>query len=109
MRPASQRLSVFSSRVPALTSEEIGLRVRHRLARQAVSFPYEVVIHEAALRIRVGDRAVSRAQLRRLAELSEADHVTLRVIPFDMDDFSGASSAHGVCRWLAAKVGHGGA
>ncbi len=50
------------------------------------------MIHEAALRIRVSDRATSKAQLTRLLELSEADHITLRVIPFDLDGF--ASAAH---------------
>jgi transcriptional regulator with XRE-family HTH domain len=85
--------AVFSSRVPELTQEELDLRVRHRMARQEkVAFPHEIVIHEAALRIRVGDRAAARAQLTRLIELSEADRITLRVIPFDLDHFARASS-----------------
>ncbi|MFD5259246.1 helix-turn-helix domain-containing protein [Streptomyces bobili] len=84
--------AVFSSRIPVLTSDELELRVRHRMARQEIQIPYEVVIHEAALRIRVSDRPASRAQLIRLTELSEADHITLRVIPFDLDGFSRASS-----------------
>ncbi|MFD7405679.1 helix-turn-helix domain-containing protein [Streptomyces sp. NPDC059866] len=84
--------SVFSSRVPELTPDELELRVRHRMARQEISIPYEVVIHEAALRIRVSDRAASRTQLARLVELSEANHITLRVIPFDLDGFSRASN-----------------
>ncbi|MFE6825071.1 helix-turn-helix domain-containing protein [Streptomyces sp. NPDC057690] len=85
--------AVFSSRVPELTSDELELRVRHRLNRQRMTIPYEVVIHEAALRIRVSDRAASQAQLLRLVELSEADHITLRVIPFDLDGFSRAGSS----------------
>ncbi|MEU2051743.1 DUF5753 domain-containing protein [Streptomyces bungoensis] len=84
--------AVFESRLPELTGEEIELRIRHRKARQRFTVPYEAVIHEAALRIRVGDRATSRAQLARLLELSEADHFTLRVIPFDLDGFATASS-----------------
>lgn len=85
--------AVFSSRVPELTSDELELRVHHRMARQEITVPYEVVIHEAALRIRVSDRAASRAQLARLVELSEAEHITLRVIPFDLDDFPRAGSS----------------
>jgi transcriptional regulator with XRE-family HTH domain len=85
--------ATFSSRVPELTPEELELRVRHRMARQQVTVPYEAVVHEAALRIRVSDRAASRAQLGRAVELSEADHITLRVIPFDLDGFSRASSS----------------
>ncbi|MFG3017284.1 helix-turn-helix domain-containing protein [Streptomyces sp. NPDC048254] len=84
--------SVFSARLPELTSEELELRIRHRRARQQFTTPYEAVIHEAALRIRVSDRATSRAQLTRLCELSKADHITVRVIPFDLDGFARASS-----------------
>ncbi|WP_393082830.1 helix-turn-helix domain-containing protein [Streptomyces sp. LN704] len=84
--------AVFSSRLPELTSDEIEVRIQHRKARQQVTIRYEAVIHEAALRIRVGDRATSRVQLARLVELSEADHVTVRVIPLDLDGFAGASS-----------------
>jgi hypothetical protein len=51
-----------------------------------------LVIHESALRIRVSDRAGSRAQLTKLLELSEADNVTVRVIPFDLDGFARAAS-----------------
>ncbi|MBW8797328.1 MAG: helix-turn-helix domain-containing protein [Streptomyces sp.] len=85
--------AVFSSRLPELTREELELRVSHRMARQTkVDFPHEIVLHEAALRIRVGDRAAARAQLIRLLELSESDRITLRIIPFDLDDFAVASS-----------------
>ncbi|MFJ5267688.1 helix-turn-helix domain-containing protein [Streptomyces sp. NPDC088358] len=83
--------AVFSSRLPELTGDEIEVRIQHRKARQQVTIPYEAVIHEAALRIRVGDRATSRVQLARLVEFSEADHVTVRVIPLDLDGFAGAS------------------
>ncbi|MFI7500434.1 helix-turn-helix domain-containing protein [Streptomyces sp. NPDC049687] len=85
--------AVFSDRIPELTEEEIELRVRHRLARQEITIPYEVVIHEAALRIRVSDRAVARAQLDRILEVSEADHMTVRVIPFDLDGFTRAGNS----------------
>ncbi|QIY72875.1 helix-turn-helix domain-containing protein [Streptomyces sp. RLB1-33] len=89
--------AIFSNRVPELTHEELDLRVRHRLARRVIiegpsPIPYEVVIHEAALRIRVGNRAASQAQLARLLDLSEADHIKVRVIPFDLDGFTRAGS-----------------
>lgn len=85
--------AVFSSRIPELTSEELDLRVRHRLTRQEkAAFPHEVIVHESALRIRVGDRIAARAQLVRLLEASESDRITLRVIPFDLDGFARASS-----------------
>ncbi|MFD3381751.1 MULTISPECIES: helix-turn-helix domain-containing protein [unclassified Streptomyces] len=89
--------AVFSYRVPELPESETELRVRHRMQRKLVvegpaPIPYEAVIHEAALRIRVGDRAAARAQLTRVLELSEANHITVRVIPFDLDGFAGAWS-----------------
>lgn len=83
--------AVFSARLPELTAEELESRIRHRKERQRFAIPYEAVIHEAALRIRVSDRATSRAQLMRLLELSEADHISVRVIPLDRDDFPMAS------------------
>jgi transcriptional regulator with XRE-family HTH domain len=90
--------AVFSNRIPELTEDELDLRVRHRMARRVIiekSSPLslEAVIHEAALRIRVSDRAASRAQLIRILELSGAEHITVRVIPFDLDGFSRAGSA----------------
>ncbi|WP_458243901.1 helix-turn-helix domain-containing protein [Streptomyces sp. MAI_2237] len=84
--------AVFSARLPELTTEELELRVSHRMRRQQLTIPYKLVIHESALRMRVRDRAASRAQLARLLERSEAGHITLRVIPFDLDDFATASS-----------------
>ncbi|EST31871.1 hypothetical protein M878_16060 [Streptomyces roseochromogenus subsp. oscitans DS 12.976] len=87
--------AAFSSRVPELPGEELEQRVRHRLQRRIVldrpdPVPYKAVVHEAALRIKVGDRATSRVQLTRVLELSEADHITVRVIPFALDGFGAA-------------------
>nr|WP_303713163.1 helix-turn-helix transcriptional regulator [Kutzneria buriramensis]WKX11773.1 helix-turn-helix transcriptional regulator [Kutzneria buriramensis] len=84
--------AVFSARVPELAHEELELRIRHRMRRQQIAIPYESVIHESALRIRVRDRAASRAQLTKLLELSEAENITVRVIPFDLDGFASAAS-----------------
>ncbi|MEW2116927.1 helix-turn-helix transcriptional regulator [Streptomyces sp. NPDC005474] len=85
--------ALFSRRVPELPESELELRVLHRMQRRLVieepqPIPYEALVHEAALRINVGGRATSRAQLARILELSEADHVTVRVIPFALDDFA---------------------
>ncbi|WP_234535702.1 helix-turn-helix domain-containing protein [Streptomyces shenzhenensis] len=90
--------AVFSDRIPELAEDELELRVRHRMARRVIiegpaPIPLQAVIHEAALRIRVGDRALSRVQLDRILELSHADHISVRVIPFDLDGFSQAGSA----------------
>ncbi|MFL1902525.1 helix-turn-helix transcriptional regulator [Streptomyces tauricus] len=89
--------AIFSNRVPELTDEERELRVRHRINRRVIiegpdAIPYELVIHEAALRIIVDDRAAARAQLSRLLDLSEADHITVRVLPFTLEGFARAGS-----------------
>lgn len=89
--------AIFSYRVPELPYAELELRVRHRMDRKIAiegpnPVPYTAVIHESALRIRVGDRAAARTQLTSVLEHSEADHITVRVIPFDLDGFAGATS-----------------
>lgn len=90
--------ALFAYMSPELPASELEPRVTHRMRRRiviegAAPIPYETVIHEAALRIRVGDRAGTRAQLRRILEASEAEHVTVRVIPFALDGFAGAGSS----------------
>ncbi|MGW0285857.1 DUF5753 domain-containing protein [Streptomyces sp. NPDC003236] len=90
--------ALFSYVNPEFPASEVALRVEHRMRRRVIierpdPTPYVAVIHEAALRIRVGDRPAARAQLARILDLSEADHVTVRVIPFDLDGFAGAGSA----------------
>jgi transcriptional regulator with XRE-family HTH domain len=90
--------ALFSFTTPELSGDQLESWVDHRMRRRAVlegshPIPYETVIHESALRIRVGDRAATRVQLGRILELSEADHVTVRVIPYDLDGFAGAGSA----------------
>ncbi|GAA5054403.1 helix-turn-helix domain-containing protein [Streptomyces similanensis] len=90
--------AVYAYRVPELPSEELNLRVQHRMRRKVLlegpaPTPYEAVVHEAALRIMVSDRTTVRAQLVRIVEVSEAEHITVRVIPFELEGFAGAASA----------------
>lgn len=90
--------AVYSYRVPELPRDEIDLRIQHRMRRKVIletpdPVRYEAVIHEAALRIMVSDRPAARAQLLHLCDLAEAHHVTIRVIPFDLEGFAGATSA----------------
>ncbi|MEU5595621.1 DUF5753 domain-containing protein [Streptomyces sp. NPDC020298] len=89
--------ALFAYMNPEFPAEEVELRVAHRMQRRVIiegpdPIPYETVIHEAALRIRVAGRVTTRAQLSRILEMSDADHVTVRVIPFSLDDFAGAGS-----------------
>lgn len=90
--------ALFSYMNPEFPESELEHRVNHRMKRKVIiegtdPLPYETVIHEAALRIRVGGRPSFHAQLTRILELSEDDHVNVRVIPFGLDDFAGAGTA----------------
>ncbi|MGP3735240.1 DUF5753 domain-containing protein [Streptomyces sp. GDS52] len=89
--------ALFAYMNPEFPDSEVEHRVSHRMRRKIITegpdpIPYDTVIHEAALRIKVAGRAATRAQLMRILEMSDADHVTVRVIPFALDDFAGAGS-----------------
>lgn len=95
LQTTDHALAVFRAVLPALPEGEIALRLAHRLARQqlleAEDAPeYCVVIHEAALRMQFGGRGVARAQLERLAALSERPSTTIRVLTFEAGAFPGA-------------------
>ncbi|MFC4470017.1 helix-turn-helix domain-containing protein [Streptomyces xiangluensis] len=84
--------ALFDLFVPALPRLEVELRIAHRLARHAVvanepGLPYVGLVHEAALRMRIGGRKVARPQLDRLLEESERPNVRLLVIPFTAEGF----------------------
>ncbi|GAA2656604.1 helix-turn-helix transcriptional regulator [Streptomyces lunalinharesii] len=84
--------ALFAGVIPQLPEDEIAARVEHRMERRAIlerdSAPqFEAIVHEAALRMRVGGRKVARAQLEHLLSASERPGLTLRVIPFTSEDF----------------------
>ncbi|MGK9459405.1 helix-turn-helix domain-containing protein [Streptomyces sp. G6] len=98
LQTADYAQALFSYVNPQFSDDEIQRWVDHRLKRRVIieradPTPYEAVIHEAALRIKVGDNAGMRAQLDHILSLSESDHVTVRVIPFTVNGFGGAGSA----------------
>ncbi|WP_320778365.1 helix-turn-helix transcriptional regulator [Streptomyces sp. CRN 30] len=87
--------AVYAYVHPGLPESELAPRVEHRMKRRSVLVgervtPYETLIHECALRVRVADRDVSRAQLQEILDQIERGHATVRVIPFDRDGFGGA-------------------
>lgn len=84
--------ALFAGVIPPLPPEEVDARVEHRMRRRTIfdrEDPphFEAIVHEAALRMRVGGRKVAREQLEHLLQASEQDAITLRVIPFRSDDF----------------------
>jgi transcriptional regulator with XRE-family HTH domain len=89
---------VFRQDVPAMSPPDIEHRVSFRVKRQAVVFrdsptPHQATIHEAALRMRLGGPGVTRAQLQHLLDMSERDHITLRVLTFDAGILPGSGQS----------------
>jgi transcriptional regulator with XRE-family HTH domain len=85
-------------------ADEIDRRVALRIRRQDLltrSGPPRVwaIVDEAVLRRPYGGAAVMRAQLRRLIEMAELEHVTLQVIPFARGGHAGASGAFSILRF----------
>ncbi|MFH9175073.1 helix-turn-helix domain-containing protein [Streptomyces albogriseolus] len=90
--------ALFCEAVPPLRQYEIEHRVTHRIKRQGILHredppPYTAVIHESALHMGYGGSKTVRAQLRHLLDMSELEHVTVRVIPFGKGSFPGTGQS----------------
>ncbi|WP_406013458.1 helix-turn-helix transcriptional regulator [Streptomyces sp. NBC_00984] len=95
LQTSDHALSLFRVVIPQLPEREVALRLAHRVERQEVLDgnappPYTGIVHEAALRMQFGGRAVARAQLDHLLKKSEQSNITLLVIPFEAGAFPGA-------------------
>ncbi|MDN3028817.1 helix-turn-helix transcriptional regulator [Streptomyces sp. S.PB5] len=92
-------LEIFRQAVTELSPPDAEHRLSFRIKRQAVLFredsptPYEGIIHEAALRMKVGGPKVARQQLQHLLDLSDQDHVTLRAVTFDAGAYPGSGQS----------------
>ncbi|MBE8478178.1 helix-turn-helix domain-containing protein [Streptomyces justiciae] len=89
---------LFRQVIPELSPPDIEHRVSFRIKRQAVLFRdaptrYEVIVHEAALRMQFGGPAVAKAQLHHMLDMSERDHITVRVLPFAAGSFPGSGQS----------------
>ncbi|GAA3800061.1 transcriptional regulator WhiJ [Streptomyces coacervatus] len=98
LQTADYARAVYTYMMPGLPESELNPRVEHRMRRRGVvegdtPTPYETIIHEFALRVRVADRQTSLAQLRAILHQIEQGHVTVRVIPTDQDGFAGAEAS----------------
>jgi transcriptional regulator with XRE-family HTH domain len=84
--------ALYAGSSDRMSQEQQDLRVEFRLRRQAVlegaDYRYRVVVHEAALRIRKGDRGTAQRQLLHILRQSERPQVSVRVVPFDRDRFT---------------------
>ncbi|MFI6282665.1 helix-turn-helix domain-containing protein [Streptomyces sp. NPDC050988] len=95
---------IFRQAVSELSPPDIEHRVSFRIKRQEVLYrddptPYEAIIHEAALRMKIGGSAGSQQQLKHLLDASEREHITLRAITFEDGAYPGSGQsifyAHG--------------
>ncbi|MEU9267380.1 helix-turn-helix transcriptional regulator [Streptomyces sp. NPDC048251] len=98
LQTADYARAVYAYMMPGLPESELTPRVEHRLGRRVViegdnPTPYETIVHEFALRLRVADRRASHAQLLRILDQIEQGHATVRVIPTDQDGFAGAGAS----------------
>jgi transcriptional regulator with XRE-family HTH domain len=93
---------IFRQDVPEMSPPDIEHRVSFRIKRQAVLFqdsptPHQAIIHEAALRMKFGGSSVTRPQLQHLLGMSEREHITVQVIPFDAGTFPGSGQSIYFC------------
>ncbi len=91
------------------SSEEVGRRVRLRMARQTLltrEHPPRLwaVVDEAALRRPVGGREVMRGQLERLLDASKLPNVTLQVLPFGAGAHSAMVGAFSILRFADQQL-----
>lgn len=95
LQTSEHAMAIFRAAVPPLPEHEVALRLALRSERQRVitgdtPVMYTAVVHEAALRMQFGGRAVARAQLEYALDVSERENVTLLTVPFDRGAFPGA-------------------
>jgi hypothetical protein len=86
------------------TNEDVGRRVRLRMARQTLLTREQpprlwAVVDEAALRRPVGGPEVMRAQLERLLEASKLPNVTLQVLGFGVGAHPAMGSSFSILRF----------
>jgi hypothetical protein len=90
--------AVFGEAVPPLATQVLDRQIEFRMRRRELLDRPEpphcsFLLHETALRMLFGDRAVVRRQLEELLNQSERESVTLRVIPFSAGAFPSAGSS----------------
>ncbi|KPI18757.1 hypothetical protein OK074_7840 [Actinobacteria bacterium OK074] len=89
---------IFAEAVPTMDAADLDRHVEFRTRRAALLDrsdppPCEFLVHEAALRMRFGDRKVLRRQIEHLLEQADRSNVTVRVVPFGAGGFANAGSS----------------
>ena len=91
------------------SGEEVGRRVRLRMARQILLTRQGAprlwaVVDEAALRRPVGGKEVMRGQLERLIEATKLPNVTLQILPFAVGAHAAMGSAFSILRFADREL-----
>jgi transcriptional regulator with XRE-family HTH domain len=91
------------------SSEEVGRRVRVRMARQTLLTREQpprlwAVVDEAALRRPVGGREVMRGQLERLIAATKLPNVTLQILPFARGAHPAMVGAFSILRFVDRQL-----
>jgi transcriptional regulator with XRE-family HTH domain len=91
------------------SAEEVGRRVRLRMARQILLTRQDpprlwAVVDEAALRRPVGGREVMRGQLERLIDAAKLPNVTLQILPFAVGAHAAMGSAFSILRFADREL-----
>jgi transcriptional regulator with XRE-family HTH domain len=91
------------------SAEEVGRRVRLRMARQTLltrEHPPRLwaVVDEAAIRRPVGSREVMRGQLERLIDATKLPNVTLQILPFGAGAHSAMVGAFSLLRFADREL-----
>ncbi|MFG2722669.1 helix-turn-helix domain-containing protein [Streptomyces sp. NPDC048416] len=101
--------ALIAGALPETAQSDVEKRVNVRLRRQervkAAENPLRlwVVIDEAALRRRVGDRQLMINQLESLIEQSQLPHVTVQVLPFSMGAHPGINGQYAILEFPDAS------
>ncbi|WP_067826953.1 helix-turn-helix domain-containing protein [Nocardia inohanensis] len=88
---------------PAALDRRVQLKLRRQslLTRKRTPATFDLVVHETALRRLVGNPRIMAAQLRRVADLSTAPTIAVRVLPFS----AGVPSGHTVGPFVILDFG----
>ncbi len=109
LQTADYARAIVQAAVPRWVPEIVEQRVQGRIARQQILYSenaphFEAVVDESVLHRVVGSRAVMRAQLERLLDLSGLTSVTLRVIPYEAGALPAGNNKFIILRFASTDI-----
>ena len=110
LQTADYARTVVHAGAPDMVPDTVEQRVHGRIARQQQFLDredtprFEAVVDESVLHRVVGSRAIMRAQLKRLLELSGQPNITLRLIPYEAGALPTGPNKFIVLRFASPEV-----